>query len=111
MQRMQAKPPLGVVFDTHLGRTIDDVLALALLHGADGKNESRVLSVSLTNSSLRAAAFCDALGRLSLNAIWGKAASFFQPLPIGLSDSGRYPEDSPMLEAALSRAGGEGKRV
>src|ERR1035438_3659125 len=58
-----AKPPVGIVFDADLGNTIDDALALAMLFGFQGKNESRVLSVSTTKSSLAAAIFADVLVR------------------------------------------------
>jgi len=44
----QGKPSVGVIFDADLGNTIDDALALALLYGLQGKNESRVVSVSVT---------------------------------------------------------------
>src|ERR1017187_2185706 len=59
----QSKPPVGIVFDADLGNTIDDALALAMLYGFQGKNESRVLSVSTTKSSLAAAIFADVLVR------------------------------------------------
>ena len=49
----QGKPSVGIVFDADLGNTIDDALALAMLFGFQGKNESRVLSVSTTKSSLQ----------------------------------------------------------
>ena len=40
------RPPVGVIFDCHMGSRIDDVLALALLYGLEGKNEARVASRS-----------------------------------------------------------------
>ena len=52
----QGKPPLGIVFDSDFGNRIDDALALALLYGFDGKNEARVVSMSVTKSNLKAAA-------------------------------------------------------
>ena len=56
-------PPLGVIFDSAMGRTIDDVLALAFLHGLTAKPEPevRVVSVTVSHGNLRAAAFCDAM--------------------------------------------------
>jgi hypothetical protein len=59
----QFKPPVGVVFDSAMGSTIDDPLALALLFGLQGKNESRVIGVSTTRPGLNSAAFCDVLVR------------------------------------------------
>ena len=57
----QGKPPLGVVFDCDMGSTIGDPLALALLYGLESKNEARVISVSVCNSNVNAAAYVDAL--------------------------------------------------
>ena len=54
----QGKPPVGIIFDSDFGNRIDDTLALALLYGFDGKREARVVSVSITKSNLKAAAFC-----------------------------------------------------
>ena len=61
--RPQVKPPLGVIFDCDLGNSIDDALAMALLYGFDGKNEARAVSMSISKPNLKAAAFCDAIGR------------------------------------------------
>src|SRR5260370_39728862 len=61
----QGKPSPGIVFDADLGNTIDDALALAKLFGLQGKNESRVLSVSTTKSSLEAAVFLAVVGLIS----------------------------------------------
>ena len=43
MQFGQGKPPVGTVFDCDMGNSIDDALALAMLYGFQGKNETRVL--------------------------------------------------------------------
>ena len=63
MQFGQVKPSPGVIFDADLGNTIDDALALALLYGLQGKNESRVVSVTVTKSTIKAAEFADTLVR------------------------------------------------
>src|ERR1035441_3587433 len=92
-----AKPPVGIVFDADLGNTIDDALALAMLFGFQGKNESRVLSVSTTKSSLPAAIFADGLVRFSP----GEPGPFAPAIPIGLSLSGQMPAPNPMLDAVV----------
>ena len=42
------KPPVGIVFDSDMGNRIDTALAMSLLYGLDGKNEARVVSVSVS---------------------------------------------------------------
>src|ERR1039458_1712850 len=94
------KPPVGIVFDADLGNTIDDALALAMLFGFQGKNESRVLSVSTTKSSLAAAIFAAMLARFPP----GDRAPFPPAIPIGLSLSGQMPAPNPMLDAVAGDA-------
>jgi hypothetical protein len=103
MQFPQGKPPVGVVFDSDLGNTVDDALALALLYGLDGKNEARVVSLSISKSNLKSAAFCDVVARF-----YSGSGGFFRPLPVGLADDGRMAEDTPMLTVPLAKkdAGG-----
>ncbi len=91
----QGKPPVGMVFDADLGNTIDDALALAMLFGFQGKNESRVLSVSTTKNSLQAAVFADVLVRFYT----GEPSPFAGAMPIGLALSGKMAAPNAMLEA------------
>jgi hypothetical protein len=93
------KPPVGVVFDADLGNTIDDALALALLFGLQGKSEARVISVSTTKSSLKAAIFADILVRFYA----GEPNAFAGPIPIGLSLSGAMHDDTPIIEAVVAK--------
>ena len=102
----QEKPPVGLVFDSDMGAAIDTALALAMLYGFDGKGEARVASVSVTKSSLQAAAFCEVVGRF-----YGSIGGFGKVLPVGLSIGGRKPEDTPMLSVPLARRNPEGKPV
>jgi inosine-uridine nucleoside N-ribohydrolase len=104
----QGKPPLGVVFDSDMGVRIDNALALALLYGLEGRNESRIASVSVSRSNLKAAAFCDAVSRFYAGATNPEVRAFFRVLPVGLSTDGKLPQDTPMLTAPLARkdAGG-----
>ncbi|HET8548079.1 MAG TPA: nucleoside hydrolase [Bryobacteraceae bacterium] len=106
MQFPQGKPPAGVVFDSDLGNGIDDALALALLYGLDGRNEARVVCLSISKSNLKAAAFCDAVSRF-----YSGGGPFFRPLPIGLADDGRMAEDTPMLTVPLARKDASGAPV
>jgi inosine-uridine nucleoside N-ribohydrolase len=96
----QGKPSPGIVFDADLGNTIDDALALAMLFGFQGKNESRVISVSTTKSSLDAAIFADVLVRFYT----GEPGAFAPAIPIGLSLSGKMSEANPMLAAVTGNA-------
>jgi hypothetical protein len=96
----QGKPPVGIVFDADLGNTIDDALALAMLFGFQGKNESRVLSVSTTKSSLQAAVFADVLVRFYT----GEPGPFAGAMPIGLALSGKMAAPNAMLEAVTGNA-------
>lgn len=107
----QAKPPVGVILDTDMGNGIDDALALALLYGLDGKNEARVVSISVTKSNLKAAAFCEVVSRFYAGAVSGAFGAFGRTLPVGLSDSGWMAEDTPMITAPLARKNAEGAPV
>jgi hypothetical protein len=101
----QGKPAVGVIFDSDMGNTIDDALALAVLYGLQAKGDARVASVSVTKSSLQAAEFTDALVRFYS----GEPGPFAIPLPIGLSLTGKGREDTPMMGAVLDRKTPEGK--
>ncbi|MGO9262189.1 MAG: hypothetical protein ACLQU1_38690 [Bryobacteraceae bacterium] len=105
MQLGGQKPSLGVVFDCDMG-AIGDALALAMLFGFQGKNESRVISVSITRASLPAAAFTEVLTRFYL----GDPGPFGPGnLPIGVTEGGKLRDDPPMTAAVLSRQTAEGK--
>ena len=104
----QGKPPVGILFDSDMGNSIDDALALALLYGFDGKREARVVAVSVTKSNLKAAAFCEAVGTFYLGAVSGAFGGFGRTLPIGLSTDGKMPEDTPMLTGPLAGRNAEG---
>jgi hypothetical protein len=107
----QGKPPVGVVFDTDLGNSIDDALAMALLYGLDGKREIRVVSVSVSKPNLKAAALCETIGRFYAGTVSGAFGGAARTLPVGLAETGKHPEDTPMLTAPLSRVKPDGKPV
>jgi len=101
-----ARPPVGAVFDCDMGNTIDDALALAMLYGLQGKNETRVLSISVSRPNLKAAAFCDAVTRFYL----GPPGPFGggDP-PVGLTLGAKMAEDTPMVVGPLAKMTTEGK--
>jgi inosine-uridine nucleoside N-ribohydrolase len=99
----QDKPPGGIIFDCGLGNSIDEALALALLYGLDGKNEARVISLSVSKPNLKAAALCEVIARFYGGASSGAFGAVGRTLPVGLADEGKSPEDTPMLTVPLSK--------
>jgi hypothetical protein len=99
--RGQTRPPLGVVFDSAMGDTIDDPLALALLYGLQAKGEARVIAVATSKPSLDSAAFCDVLVRFYT----GAPGPFMVPPAIGMATVGKDAQDTPLLTAPLARPG------
>jgi hypothetical protein len=100
MQAPPAKPPVGFLFDTAMSG-ISDALALAMLHGLDAKGETRLLSVTVSRPSLKAAQFCDAFTRF-----YGA----FRATPVGLVP-GNASADPPMIAAVLDQNGPDGAPV
>ena len=92
------KPSIGVVYDAGF-RGIDDALALALLYGLQGKNESRVISVTVSKGGINAAIFADVLVRFYL----GEPNPFSGPTPIGLTLTGKPAEDTPMIASVVGK--------
>src|SRR5205085_1520054 len=82
---------------------IDDALAMALLYGLDGKNEARVAAIAVSKPNLNAAALCDVIRQFYSSPGTGPFAGFFRGLPIGLADSGKLKDDTPMLTGTLAR--------
>lgn len=107
----QGKPAVGIIFDSDMGNSIDDALALALLYGFDGKREVRVVSVSVSKSNLKSAALCEAIGRFYAGAVSGAFFAFGRTLPVGFSTDGMMPEDTPMLTEPLAKKNAEGAPV
>ena len=102
-------PSLGIILDCGLGDSIDEALALALLYGLDGKNEVRILALSISKPNLKAAAFLEAISRFYGGASSGAFGVIGRTLPVGLADSGKLPEDTPMLTQPLARRTEDGK--
>lgn len=108
MQRFQAVPPVGIIFDCDLGNDIEDALALALLHGLAGKQECRVVGTTVTRNSLASAAFCEVIGRFYAGQSPGELLTRFRVLPVGMPETGARVADTPMLTAPLGRKTAEG---
>lgn len=105
----QTKQSTAIIFDSAMGFRPDDPLALALLYGLDGKNEARVVSLSVSKSSLASAALCEAIGRFYSGAVNGAFNSVGRTLPVGLSTAGILSGETPMLTKTLARRNAEGK--
>jgi hypothetical protein len=89
----QGKPAQGILFDCDFARTADTVLALALLHGLEGKKDARVASISINRPGFKAAQLVDVIEKFYASATTGPAAQFFAGTPIGLVSDG--PKDVP----------------
>jgi hypothetical protein len=94
-----SKPSPGVLFDSSMGNTIDDALALALLYGLQGKNESRVAAVTTSKPCVASAAFCDLLVRFYT----GDPGPFGVPPAIGMATAGKDTKETPLLAAPLAK--------
>jgi len=104
----QARPPVGIVFDTAISR-IDDALALAMLYALDGKNTVRLVSVSISRSNLHAAAFCEAVGQFYAGSVSGAFGGIGRTLPVGMLASANPADDAPLFAAPLERKGEQGQ--
>ena len=107
----QKKPPLAVLFDSSLDGDIDQVLALAMLFGLEGRRQIRVASLSTSRFNLRIARFLELVSRFYAGDRPGAVVSR-NPPPIGMSTAGTQTDTvPPMLDAALLKTGADGKPV
>jgi hypothetical protein len=90
MQFGRGKPSAGAFFDSDFS-TLDSVLAQALLHGLQGKNDCRVAVVTMSRPNLAAAGFTDMVERYYR----GPAGNFAQVPPIGMRTTGDPGATSP----------------
>jgi len=106
----EAKPPVGIVFDSDLGNGVDAALALALLYGLEGKGEARLVSNSTSLSNLSSAAFADVLSRFYAGPPPAPGARGFErPLPpIGMAGNGNRDGDTAVLRAVLEKKTADG---
>ena len=105
------KPVRAVLFDSSLDGDIDQVLALAMLYGLEGRRQVRVGSVSTSRFNLRIAGFIDLVARFYAGDRPGAVVSR-NPAPIGMSMAGAQSERvPPMLDAPLIKSDAQGKAV
>jgi hypothetical protein len=109
--RGAGKPAPGIVYDSDLGATIDSVLALALLHGFEGKTEARIAGLTIDNPNLISAQLCDVIEKFYASAITGLAATFFKGAPIGLATTGKETRGAPIATALLAKKDESGNLV
>src|SRR5688572_30926690 len=102
MQAQGQKPqPRAVVFDSSLDGDIDQVLALAMLFGLEGRRQVRVASLSTSRFNLGIARFLDLVARFYAGDRPGAVVSRNSP-SIGMSTTGTQSDTvPPMLDAAL----------
>jgi hypothetical protein len=114
---MQAGPPrtvlpLGVAFDSSLDGEVDQVLALAMLFGFEGRRQIRVPSISTSRFNLLHAAFLDLVARFYGGEQAGDFVVNRLPLPIGMATVGQQDGNQapPMVSVVLAKhvAGGKG---
>jgi inosine-uridine nucleoside N-ribohydrolase len=104
------KPPLGITFDSDFGNTIDSVLTLGFLRALAAKGEIRVISVSITKANLKAAQAEEAITNFYAGGPIGGGTGFGGgPDKVGLATDGKMADDTPILNAVLSRKTADGK--
>src|SRR5688572_16264335 len=104
----QKKPPLAVLFDSSLDGDFDQVLALAMLFGLEGRRHVRVSSLSTSRVNLRAARFLELVSRFYAGDRPGAVVSR-NPPPIGMATAEPKADTAaPMLDAALLKTGADG---
>jgi hypothetical protein len=106
------KPPTGITFDTDFGTSIDSVLTIALLRAMAAKGECRVISVSVTNSNLKAAQAEEALTDFYLGPRptgRGFGGGGGGGDKIGLATDGKIKAETPVIKAILDKKNAEGK--
>ncbi|MGA3099072.1 MAG: hypothetical protein ABSF25_21655 [Bryobacteraceae bacterium] len=111
MQFQQGKPAIGIVFDSDLGNGVDAALALALLYGLEGKNETRLVSNSTSRSNLKSAAFAEVLAKFFAGPppAAGGFGGFQRPVsPIGMAGEGSQAADTPVLKVVLEKKTADG---
>jgi len=104
-----APPSVGVLFDSAFDR-IDDLLAMALLYGLDGKGEMRMTAVTVSRPDFAAAQFCDIVKRFYAGA--GGFGGFGASFPVGLAAAagqGKPPSKPlPVYPTLLAKTGDDG---
>ena len=118
--RGTVKPPVGIAFDSDLGNNIDSVLTLAFLRAISAKGDSRVIAVNISKSNLKAAQAEEGVtnfysgtpvggsGR-GVIVVGGGSPVGGNPVIVGLATNGKLANDTPILDAIVSKKSPEGK--
>ena len=97
MQFGKGKPAAGAFYDSDFV-TIDQILAVGLLNGLQGKNDCRVAIVTMSRPNLAVAGYVDFVERYYR----GPAGNFAQVPPIGMPTVGKAGETSPAVLAPFA---------
>jgi hypothetical protein len=105
MQFLRGKPSVGIFYDTDLGDSIDSVLALAVLHGLQDKNEARVVSLTLSRPDLETLKFGEILQRFFSGAKPGAepqaGVGVMKFVPVGMPWAGKPTGPKPAVSGFL----------
>lgn len=101
--------PPGVIFDSDMGANIDSALALGLLYGAATK--VKVIGLSITNTTLESASYCDILARFyaSSGRLNNAPPHFYAP--VGFAGDGKKHATEAMITGPLGMKNAEGKSL
>jgi inosine-uridine nucleoside N-ribohydrolase len=100
------KPAAGAFFDSGF-TTIDDLLAVSLLYGLQGKGDCRVAIVTMSRPNLSVAGFVDAAVRF----YHGPAGNFSQLPPVGMRTEGPAGDISPAFTVPFEKKRADGTPV
>ena len=106
-QASPVAPPIAISYVTSMARP-DAALALAAIHGLEGRRESRTGAICVAGGGLEAAIFCDIVERFY--AV-GPPRGSNEVLPIGLDLVTPLPPDAPMVRAVVERKNDKGELV
>ncbi len=99
-----AKPATAILYDSDFGRSIDSVLALALLHGFAGKMQARVSALTINYPCLEAAELCDVVETFYRKAVAGPGAPYMSAPAIGVPEPhGKALEAPTLVKATLGK--------
>jgi inosine-uridine nucleoside N-ribohydrolase len=82
---VRAEPPTPLIFDTDIGNSIDDLLALGAIHALENRGECRLLAVTINKDNPYCAPLVDLF-----NTFYGSG-----DVPIGAVREGKTPDDGP----------------
>ncbi|HEX5110719.1 MAG TPA: hypothetical protein VFV95_19850 [Vicinamibacterales bacterium] len=104
-QNSTIRPALAVSFCTSMSRP-DAALALAAIHGLEGRRLSRAGAICVAGAGLNAAIFCDIVGRFYTV---GPVPNANDVLPIGLALTTPMPPDPAIVKPVVDRRNEKGE--